>query len=852
MAKVTQDFRFTGAAQTFTVPAYVTAVYFELWGAPGGQGAFGTFGGFGISGSSGALAYNNGYAQSLIKYAANTKSLVGYVAGTLPVSSGDSFGVYVGGAGGYGNTGNVIEGTTSTPSTTNYGPGGWNGGGNGGYSDISVGFAGSQLPGNGGGGATDIRSGGTALSNRIAVAGGGGGGGGTHPGSATENTATANPTTPDPPYTNDTVPGSGAGDGPNYFPTAGPSYGGNGGGVTGGTGGGASRGSTLSVANSQGKGGSQTAGGAGGTATGTWGEAGSAGAVGTGGTGAHVTTADFTGSSDAFTAGGGGGGGGYYGGGGGASGSETDSSQNFATHGAGGGGGSNYLSGSFTGTASYAHVPPAGIDGQVGVNGLARVTYTQPPNPPAISTPNDQDFININEALVVEWSFSSLASGAVQGGFDVGYSVHAADSWTLLLNPTSTNNFLSIPAGTFTGGTAYDIRVRVYDQYGDVSSYTIIEVQAIDVPGAPTITSPADGATLSTNPFTVDWTVDAGVTETIYRVKALDQNGTVQVDSGDLYSSRVNACTNPSFETDTTGWGSVGGITISQSAAHSVIPSHSMKLAWVTAGAFTQAARFPFPTIPGKSYTLSAYTTVDTVGTDPPMLIEALDADGVTQLGSYEEMTPVTAGVFVRGSCTFVAQSTTSYLAIVNVNPTTAGQVGYVDAVLIEYGTNLNGYFDGGNANGNPGTASWQGTANLSVSVLTVANVLSYSVDWPLPSQPITIMVEYADTVDLNLYSPVGTSTPVVNLNPPDAPTVTLTINNDDGTVHLGIVNPPGTFTAIYNEVYRQDLTNGTPEVLVATLSPSTDYTDYTVVTQTLYAYRVRAYSSDGGFADAT
>lgn len=61
-----------------------------------------------------------------------------------------------------------------------YWTGGWNGGGAGGRSNTSgTDYYGNPcLPGSGGGGATDIRSGGTAVGNRILVAGGGGGAGG--------------------------------------------------------------------------------------------------------------------------------------------------------------------------------------------------------------------------------------------------------------------------------------------------------------------------------------------------------------------------------------------------------------------------------------------------------------------------------------------------------------------------------------------------------------------------------------------------------------------------------------------------------------------------------------------------
>lgn len=109
-----QTFAYTGSATNFTVPACVTSLHIEAWGAQGG-----TTGGQG-----------------------------GYAEGDLVVSPGQLVYVYVGGQG------------------ANSSAGGFNGGGN----SLGSTYGGS------GGGASDVRSGGQALSDRVIVAGGGGGG----------------------------------------------------------------------------------------------------------------------------------------------------------------------------------------------------------------------------------------------------------------------------------------------------------------------------------------------------------------------------------------------------------------------------------------------------------------------------------------------------------------------------------------------------------------------------------------------------------------------------------------------------------------------------------------------------
>jgi hypothetical protein len=134
------DYSYTGGQQTFVVPAGVTSITIEAWGAQGGDAAGG---------------------------------LGGYTTGTLSVSQGQTLYLYVGG-----------QGATNQS-------GGFNGGGSGGYDTNGGGTSGS-----GGGGASDVRSGGSGTGNRVLIAAGGGGrcpnsngaaGGGTNGSDALDN-----------------------------------------------------------------------------------------------------------------------------------------------------------------------------------------------------------------------------------------------------------------------------------------------------------------------------------------------------------------------------------------------------------------------------------------------------------------------------------------------------------------------------------------------------------------------------------------------------------------------------------------------------------------------------------------
>ena len=121
------QYNYTGSAQTFTVPAGVTSISVDAYGASGST---------------------NFYAGS--------EGKGGRVQTNLTVTPGQVLNIYVGGARNYAGYSSSVY------------AGGWNGGGSGPNPNCSgVGSA--------GGGATDIRIGSTALTDRVLVAGGGGG-----------------------------------------------------------------------------------------------------------------------------------------------------------------------------------------------------------------------------------------------------------------------------------------------------------------------------------------------------------------------------------------------------------------------------------------------------------------------------------------------------------------------------------------------------------------------------------------------------------------------------------------------------------------------------------------------------
>jgi hypothetical protein len=136
-------FRFTGAKQTFQVPAGVHSINVDARGAAGAPFSYGG------------------------RYPHKGHGRGGRVHTIIPVSPGETIFVFVGGEGslglGYGSSGS--------------GGSGFNGGAPGGLYPYCQTSGSNCFYGYGGGGASDLRKGGDLLRDRIVVAGGGGGGG---------------------------------------------------------------------------------------------------------------------------------------------------------------------------------------------------------------------------------------------------------------------------------------------------------------------------------------------------------------------------------------------------------------------------------------------------------------------------------------------------------------------------------------------------------------------------------------------------------------------------------------------------------------------------------------------------
>jgi len=156
------------------------------------------------------------------------------------------------------------------------------------------------------------------------------------------------------------------------------------------------------------------------------------------------------------------------------------------------------------------------------------------PNAPILTSPISGTIIDLLSVQRLSWTFSDPDPGDTQSAYDLRYRVVGSGSWTTVSGTTAT--FRDFTASTFTAGN-FEWQVRTTDNTAAVGPYSSSEFfTAASAPVAPTITGPADGATVGFTQ-TVTWTA---VTRTHYQLRrvadlagAIDA-GTIYFDSGEL------------------------------------------------------------------------------------------------------------------------------------------------------------------------------------------------------------------------------------------------------------------------------------------------------------------------------
>jgi hypothetical protein len=184
---------------------------------------------------------------------------------------------------------------------------------------------------------------------------------------------------------------------------------------------------------------------------------------------------------------------------------------------------------------------------------------------------------------------------------------------------------------------------------------------------------------------------------------------------------RVNYITNPSFEVGTTGWLPVAGATLARTTGEFNTGSASLSVT----NSSGSAAQFGdtgsmIPLVAGEgTYYLSAYVKLANGNTPANYFLRVLqyeeqDSVGTVSAGNVGIQSLSYTGNWVRLSSSFTKSGSANFAIIrVVTGSTTAGEIFYVDSVMLEKSNSLGSYFDGSSG------GFWSGAANASFSGAT-------------------------------------------------------------------------------------------------------------------------------------
>lgn len=187
--------------------------------------------------------------------------------------------------------------------------------------------------------------------------------------------------------------------------------------------------------------------------------------------------------------------------------------------------------------------------------------------------------------------------------------------------------------------------------------------------------------------------------------------------------NRKNYCTNPSFETNTTGWSAteasfsrqtdsapIDGVTVLEVTNSGVSAAHRLDYASGT----------PQPAQPGQTWSSSIYAKLMSgLGLGWQMQITYLNSSLTPIATKLSDPFDITSE-WSRMYTSFVAPDNTAFVTSSVVAPTgMEGSVYRVDGMLLEISTTVDRYFDGSSYD-----ATWDGTAENSSSTMLGGKVI--------------------------------------------------------------------------------------------------------------------------------
>lgn len=177
------------------------------------------------------------------------------------------------------------------------------------------------------------------------------------------------------------------------------------------------------------------------------------------------------------------------------------------------------------------------------------------------------------------------------------------------------------------------------------------------------------------------------------------------------FTDTVNLITNPSLETNATGWSGVNGGTLTRDTTEFYVGAASLKVVSVGAGV-RGAVHQTTGLTASNTYTWSFYTKAAS-GVPVDAQIDTFNSIG-TYVGSFY-LNSIATGSWQRGSITvnLGATEVTGNLYL----STNGNNTFYADAVMLQPGNLVNDYFDGSTTATLASDHSWTGVAHASTSL---------------------------------------------------------------------------------------------------------------------------------------
>jgi hypothetical protein len=193
--------------------------------------------------------------------------------------------------------------------------------------------------------------------------------------------------------------------------------------------------------------------------------------------------------------------------------------------------------------------------------------------------------------------------------------------------------------------------------------------------------------------------------------------------------ARKNLVPNPSFEVNTTGWTADFNATIARSTAQAYAGAASLALTAVTANggmyARTTNGTSGLPVVGGATYTIQlrsrAAATARNIGIGYSWYNAA---GGQVGTNAFPGGPLNSTSGWTQHSQTVTAPASAAFLTVWVFSPAAAaGEVHYIDAVMVEAAPSAGSYFDGATPDAGGVDYAWTGTAHASAS--TASRVLS-------------------------------------------------------------------------------------------------------------------------------